>query len=76
MDKSAGTNIVAEEIMIASDTPGIELFVRNKRRADLANFSFREDDPVRRRIDLSRFDFLRSCAGGDVVDGSSRQRRL
>ena len=35
MDKSAATNIVAEEIMIASDTPDIELFVRNKRRADL-----------------------------------------
>ncbi len=39
MDKSAGENIFAEEIMIASDTPDIELFVRNKRRADLTSFS-------------------------------------
>ena len=39
MDKSATAHIVAEEIMIASDTPDIELFVRNKRRADLTNFS-------------------------------------
>ncbi|MDB5581990.1 MAG: alpha/beta hydrolase [Bradyrhizobium sp.] len=39
MDTSAAANIVAEEIMIASDTPGIGLFVRNKRRADLATFS-------------------------------------
>ncbi len=39
MDTSAVTNIVAEEIMIASDTPGIALFVRNKRRADLATFT-------------------------------------
>lgn len=28
--------IVTEEMMIASDTPGISLFVRNKRRADLS----------------------------------------
>lgn len=31
--------IVTEEFMIASDTPAIRLFVRNKRRADLARFT-------------------------------------
>ena len=30
--------IVAEEMMIASDTADIELFVRNKRRADITRF--------------------------------------
>jgi pimeloyl-ACP methyl ester carboxylesterase len=30
--------IVAEEMMIASDTAAIELFVRNKRRADITRF--------------------------------------
>ena len=39
MNKPAGPDIVAEELMIASDTPGIKLFVRNKRRADLATFT-------------------------------------
>ena len=31
--------IVTEEFMIASDTPGISLFVRNKRRVDLTRFA-------------------------------------
>lgn len=39
MTRPAANNIVAEEIMVPSDTPDIELFVRNKRRADLATFS-------------------------------------
>ena len=39
MNKPAGTHIVAEEFMIASETPGIELFVRNKRRVDLTEFT-------------------------------------
>jgi pimeloyl-ACP methyl ester carboxylesterase len=32
-------NIFSEETMIPSDTEGIELFVRNKRRADIKSFS-------------------------------------
>jgi pimeloyl-ACP methyl ester carboxylesterase len=39
MEKSAGAKIVTEEMMIPSDTAGIELFVRNKRRADATTFS-------------------------------------
>jgi pimeloyl-ACP methyl ester carboxylesterase len=31
--------IIAEEMMILSDTAGIKLFVRNKRRADLSGFA-------------------------------------
>jgi len=31
--------IVTEEMMIPSDTAGIKLFVRNKRRADMTSFS-------------------------------------
>ncbi|QPF88368.1 alpha/beta fold hydrolase [Bradyrhizobium genosp. L] len=36
--------IVGQDIRIPSDTPGIELFVRNKRRSDIAQFS--ADDTV------------------------------
>jgi pimeloyl-ACP methyl ester carboxylesterase len=35
----ANMNAIVNEIMIASDTPGISLFVRNKRRADLSRFT-------------------------------------
>jgi pimeloyl-ACP methyl ester carboxylesterase len=38
MTKSAAENIITEEMRIPSDTAGIELFVRNKRRSDLATF--------------------------------------
>jgi pimeloyl-ACP methyl ester carboxylesterase len=38
MLKSAAENIITEEMRIPSDTAGIELFVRNKRRSDLATF--------------------------------------
>jgi pimeloyl-ACP methyl ester carboxylesterase len=34
-----GSQIVTEEMMIASDTLAIHLFVRNKRRADLSRFT-------------------------------------
>lgn len=34
-----GSQIITEETMIASDTQGISLFVRNKRQADLAQFT-------------------------------------
>ena len=33
------SDIVTEEMMVPSDTAGISLFVRNKRRADLARFT-------------------------------------
>jgi len=39
MAESGKTKIVAEEIRIPSDTAGIELFVRNKRPADLNSFT-------------------------------------
>lgn len=34
-----GKPLVTEEFMIESDTPGIKLYVRNKRPADIQNFS-------------------------------------
>ncbi|RXH34474.1 alpha/beta hydrolase [Bradyrhizobium zhanjiangense] len=39
MHKSIADAIISEEMMIPSDTAGIELFVRNKRRSDLVRFS-------------------------------------
>ncbi|MGY3032754.1 pimeloyl-ACP methyl ester carboxylesterase [Bradyrhizobium sp. USDA 4354] len=39
MHKSIADAIISEEMMIQSDTAGIELFVRNKRRSDLVRFS-------------------------------------
>lgn len=39
MENFAAVKIVTEEMMIASDTAGIKLFVRNKRRADVTGFS-------------------------------------
>ena len=33
------SSITCTEFMIPSDTPGIELFVRNKRRADISVYS-------------------------------------
>jgi pimeloyl-ACP methyl ester carboxylesterase len=39
MTKSVAENIVAEEMRIPSDTTGIELFVRNKCRSDVTQFS-------------------------------------
>ncbi|MGX1165679.1 pimeloyl-ACP methyl ester carboxylesterase [Bradyrhizobium sp. USDA 372] len=39
MQKSIADSIISEEMMIPSDTSGIELFVRNKRRSDLVRFS-------------------------------------
>lgn len=39
MHKSIAYAIISEEMMIPSDTAGIELFVRNKRRSDLVRFS-------------------------------------
>ncbi|WP_439402933.1 alpha/beta hydrolase [Bradyrhizobium sp. DASA03068] len=39
MQKSIADSIISEEMMIPSDTAGIELFVRNKRRSDLVRFS-------------------------------------
>jgi pimeloyl-ACP methyl ester carboxylesterase len=39
MIKSAVENVVTEEMKIPSDTAGIELFVRNKRRSDMTKFS-------------------------------------
>jgi pimeloyl-ACP methyl ester carboxylesterase len=39
MMKSFGTNIITEEMMIPSDTAGINLFVRNKRSSDVGSFS-------------------------------------
>ncbi|WP_439359134.1 alpha/beta hydrolase [Bradyrhizobium sp. DASA03007] len=39
MHKSIADAIISEEMMIPSDTAGIELFVRNKRRSDLVQFS-------------------------------------
>ncbi len=36
---TATSSIVREDLMIPSGAPGIELFVRNKRRADLSGFS-------------------------------------
>jgi pimeloyl-ACP methyl ester carboxylesterase len=37
--KSIPDNIVTEEMRISSDTAGIELFVRNKRRSGMATFA-------------------------------------
>lgn len=39
MHKSITDSIICEEMMIPSDTAGIELFVRRKHRSDLARFS-------------------------------------
>ncbi len=39
MHKSIADAIITEEMKIPSDTAGIELFVRNKRRSDLVQFS-------------------------------------
>jgi pimeloyl-ACP methyl ester carboxylesterase len=39
MTKPAADAIVTEDIRIPSDTAGIELFVRNKRRSDMTGFS-------------------------------------
>ena len=39
MAESAKIRIVTEEMRIPSGTAGIELFIRNKRPADLANFT-------------------------------------
>jgi pimeloyl-ACP methyl ester carboxylesterase len=39
MHRSTADAVVSEEMMIPSDTAGIELFVRNKRRSDLVRFS-------------------------------------
>ncbi|UWU92964.1 alpha/beta hydrolase [Bradyrhizobium sp. CB1015] len=39
MHNSIADGIISEEMMIPSDTAGIELFVRNKRRSDLVRFS-------------------------------------
>jgi pimeloyl-ACP methyl ester carboxylesterase len=39
MPNKASHPIACEELMIPSDTRGIELFVRNKRRADMREFS-------------------------------------
>jgi len=36
---AAPPSIACEDLMIPSDTPGIQLFIRNKRRADLSAFS-------------------------------------
>lgn len=39
MHKSITDALISEDMMIPSDTAGIELFVRNKRRSDLVRFS-------------------------------------
>ena len=76
--QSVMTNIVTEEMMVPSE-PGIEIFVRNKRPANLKSFTPETNRAVRARLDLSGAHRLRHPARRAVVDGLrrlARQRRL
>ncbi len=67
--------LVTEHITIASDTPGIQLYIRNKRPQELDGFG-RPDFALRARRDLSRHDRVRPPARRHVVDGLHRRARL
>ena len=70
----AQTRLVTEEMMVKSPDPGIEIYVRNKRPADMGTFR-PEHGTLRARRNLSRQHGLRPPARRNVV-GEPLPRRI
>ena len=68
--------IVMEEMMVPSGDAGIEIFVRNKRHADMVSFRPERTLAICARCHVSLFDGIRSSARRHVVDGLHRCARL
>ena len=73
---AAQAQLVTEEMMVKSSDAGIEIFVRNKRPANMTSFRPDRDRAVRPRRDLSGACRVRPPARRPVVDGVHRLARL
>ena len=64
--------LAVEEMMVPSSDAGIEIYVRNKRPADMTSFRPERHRPLCAWCDLSGIDRLRSATGWHVLDGLHR----
>src|SRR6516162_3256949 len=72
----AQTRLVTEEMMVKSPDPGIEIYVRNKRPADMGTFRPERTVLYVHGATYPASTVLRPTARRNVVDGLHRRARL